>query len=85
MTNLASKEANQRPDKRTWVWHNQLNRPVYIVDIVEITNNPVVAAPTLIMDTDENGVNEESSGIFNMVTEWKCLSAITINPTELDY
>ena len=83
MTNLASNET--RPARGQWVWHDLFKRPVMMIDVVGILDQPVVVLPIWKFTSDRKAVEEDSSQLINCVTEWKYLSEITVNPKELDY
>lgn len=64
-------------EKGQWVWSVKWDRPVMIVDIVEILDQPVVAVSIIELDSDGNAVLEEASTIINDVTFWGDLSEIS--------
>ena len=82
---MASKKPTNRPEHKTWVWHIQFQCPAFILDTIKIVDKPVVAIPFLEFDTDNIGIIEDTSRMVSIVTEWKHLLKLEVNPRELDY
>lgn len=55
---------------KTWVWHKAWEQPVYIVDVINVLDKPVVAVPKIVMASDGRGADELTSSIYNLPVNW---------------
>lgn len=71
----------------TWVWSLSLQKPVYILDEInirwhtlEVLSKPVIVVPNIVLESDGVGLELDSSLAYHTVGEWGDLYPIFIKP-----